>query len=328
MYAWQCSNPVGFDSLTWEQVDPPSIKPNEVLIEVKAASLNFPDALMVRNEYQTKPKLPFTPGSELAGLVVEVGAEVADITIGQRVACFSGTGAFATHAVVAADECIPLPDTLAYSEGAAFITTYATAYHALIDRANLQCGESVLVLGASGGVGTAALQIAKAVGAKVTAAASSEEKCSLAIALGADHVINYAAGEFPADFRSAIKRSTDGQGPNVIFDPVGGKFSEPAFRSIAWKGRHLVVGFAAGDIPSLPLNLLLLKGATVSGVFWADHAKREPMQNEMALNQIVRWITEGLLTPVIHKKLPMINLKEAFSLIENRQVQGKLVLEN
>lgn len=259
MHAWLCENPVGVDALSWKELPTPSPKPGEVLIEIKAASLNFPDLLIVQNKYQMKPPLPFVPGSEYAGVVAAVGEGVKHLKVGDSVACLSGTGGFGTHTLAPAALCMPLPAGFPHVDAAAFIMIYATSWHALIDRAQLKAGETVLVLGAAGGVGTAAIQIAKAAGAKVIAAASTDEKCALCKQIGADETINYSVDTVPNAFRDRVKALTGGKGPDVIYDPVGGDFAEPAFRSIAWRGRYLVVGFASGPIPNLPLNLPLLR---------------------------------------------------------------------
>ena len=275
MHAWLCENPVGVDALNWKELPTPTPNAGEVLIEIKAASLNFPDLLIVQNKYQIKPPLPFVPGSEYAGVVAAVGEGVKHLKVGQHVACLSGTGGFGTHTLAPAALCMPLPDGFPFVDAAAFIMIYATSYHALLDRAQLKAGETVLVLGAAGGVGTSAIQIAKVCGARVIAAASTDEKCALCASIGADATINYTT----QNLRDAVKTLTDGKGPEVIYDPVGGDLAEPAFRSIAWRGRYLVVGFAAGAIPALPLNLALLKGASIVGVFWGEFAKREPKSN-------------------------------------------------
>ncbi len=324
MHAWLCENPVGVDALTWKELPTPSPKPGEVLIEIKAASLNFPDILIVQNKYQMKPPLPFVPGSEYAGVVQAVGDGVTHLKVGQHVACLSGTGGFGTHTVAPAALCLPLPDGFTFVDAAAFIMIYATSHHALVDRAQLKAGETVLVLGAAGGVGTAAIQIAKACGAKVIAAASTDEKCALCQSIGADATINYSR----ENLREAVKALTDGKGPDVIYDPVGGDFAEPAFRSIAWRGRYLVVGFAAGPIPALPFNLALLKGASIVGVFWGDFAKREPKANAAMMMELAQWYGQGKIKPVIDSTLPMAELKAAFAHMGSRGVKGKLVMVN
>jgi NADPH2:quinone reductase len=299
-----------------------------VLIEIKAASLNFPDLLIVQNKYQIKPPLPFVPGSEYAGVVSAVGEGVTHLRVGQSVACLSGTGGFGTHTLAPAALCMPLPEGFGHVDAAAFIMIYATSWHALMDRAQLKPGETVLVLGAAGGVGTAAIQIAKAAGARVIAAASTDEKCELCKSIGADRTINYTTHALPNGFRDAIKAATDGKGPDVIYDPVGGDFAEPAFRSIGWRGRYLVVGFASGPIPSLPLNLMLLKGASLVGVFWGDFAKREPKANAQMMAELVKWYGQGKVKPVIDATMPMAELKAAYARMGSRGVKGKLVMVN
>lgn len=324
MHAWLCTNPTGVEALAWTELPDPAPKAGEVLVEIRAASLNFPDLLIVQNKYQIKPPLPFVPGSEFAGVVQAVGDGVTHLQVGQNVACLSGTGGFATHTIAPAARCIPLPDGFGHVDAAAFIMTYATSYHALLDRGQLQPGETVLVLGAAGGVGTAAIQIAKAKGARVIAAASTDEKCDVCLKLGADAVINYSV----EDLRDAAKSLTDGRGPDVIYDPVGGALAEPAFRSIAWRGRYLVVGFASGPIPSLPLNLPLLKGASVVGVFWGEFAKREPQANASMMGTLLQWYAQGKIRPAIDRTMPMSQLPAAFAHMGARAVIGKLVLVN
>ena len=324
MHAWLCENPVGVDALNWKELPTPTPNAGEVLIEIKAASLNFPDLLIVQNKYQIKPPLPFVPGSEYAGVVAAVGEGVKHLKVGQHVACLSGTGGFGTHTLAPAALCMPLPDGFPFVDAAAFIMIYATSYHALLDRAQLKAGETVLVLGAAGGVGTSAIQIAKVCGARVIAAASTDEKCALCASIGADATINYTT----QNLRDAVKTLTDGKGPEVIYDPVGGDLAEPAFRSIAWRGRYLVVGFAAGAIPALPLNLALLKGASIVGVFWGEFAKREPKSNTAMMMELAQWYGQGKIKPVIDRSMPMAELKAAFAHMGSRAVKGKLVLVN
>ena len=324
MHAWLCENPIGVDALSWKELPTPAPKAGEVLIEIKAASLNFPDLLIVQNKYQMKPPLPFVPGSEYAGVVQAVGEGVKHLTVGQHVACLSGTGGFATHTIAPAALCMPLPPGFAFVDAAAFIMIYATSHHALLDRAQLKAGETVLVLGAAGGVGTAAIQIAKAAGARVIAAASTDEKCALCIAIGADATINYST----ENLRDAIKALTGGKGPDVIYDPVGGDYTEPAFRSIAWRGRYLVVGYASGPTPSLPLNLPLLKCASIVGVFWGGFAKAEPKANAAMMGELASWYAQGKIKPVIDSILPMVELKTAYAHMGSRGVKGKLVMVN
>jgi NADPH2:quinone reductase len=328
MHAWLCENPTGIDALVWKELPTPQPKAGEVLIAIQAASLNFPDLLIVQNKYQMKPALPFVPGSEYAGVVQAVGEGVTQLKVGQSVACLSGTGGFATHVIAPAALCMPLPPGFSPVDAAAFIMIYATSYHALLDRAQLKAGESVLVLGAAGGVGTAAIQIAKVMGARVIAAASTDEKCALCKSIGADATINYTKESLPNQFREAIKTATGGKGPDVIYDPVGGDFAEPAFRSIAWRGRYLVVGFAAGPIPALPLNLPLLKGASIVGVFWGDFARREREANAAMMKKLALWYAQGKIKPVIDRTMPMAELKAAYAHMGSRGVKGKLVMVN
>ncbi|QDL54168.1 NADPH:quinone oxidoreductase family protein [Rhodoferax aquaticus] len=324
MHAWLCENPVGVDALNWQELPMPQPQAGEVLLEIKAASLNFPDLLIVQNKYQFKPPLPFVPGSEYAGVVQAVGEGVRHLAVGQRVACLSGTGGFGTHTIAPAALCMPLPEGLGFVDAAAFIMTYGTSHHALVDRAQLKAGETVLILGAAGGVGTAAIQIAKAMGARVIAAASTQDKCDLCLSLGADASINYSH----ENLREALKTLTQGKGPDVIYDPVGGDMAEQAFRSIAWRGRYLVVGFAAGPIPALPFNLALLKGASIVGVFWGDFAKREPKSNAAMLQALAHWYASGKIKPVIDRTMPMAELKAAYAHMWSRAVKGKLVMVN
>jgi len=324
MHAWLCEDPTGVEALNWKALPTPQPGTGQVLVEIKAASLNFPDLLIVQNKYQIKPPLPFVPGSEYAGVVQAVGPGVTHLQVGQAVACLSGTGGFGTHTLAPAALCLPLPANFPFVDAAAFIMTYATSHHALLDRGQLQAGETVLVLGAAGGVGTAAIQIAKAAGARVIAAASTDEKCALCQSIGADATINYSK----ENLREAIKALTDSKGPDLIYDPVGGELAEPAFRSIAWRGRYLVVGFAAGPIPSLPLNLPLLKGASLVGVFWGDFAKREPKANATMMMALAQWYAQSKIKPVIDRTMPMSELKAAYAHMGSRSVMGKLVLVN
>jgi NADPH2:quinone reductase len=324
MHAWLCENPIGVEALVWRELPTPEPKAGEVRVAIHAASLNFPDLLIVQNKYQTKPPLPFVPGSEYAGVIEALGDGVTHLKVGDAVAAFGGSGGFATHAVVAAALVMPLPPGFAFDDAAAFVLTYGTTHHALLDRGALQAGETVLVLGAAGGVGTAAIQIAKVAGARVIAAASSDEKCALCRDVGADATINYTS----ANLRDEIKRLTDGKGPDVVYDPVGGDLAEPVFRSIAWRGRYLVIGFAQGGIPALPWNLPLLKGASIVGVFWGEFARREPKANAKMLAELAQWYGRGLVKPVIDRRLPMIELPQAFARMASRQVRGKLVMTN
>ncbi|MEJ6002838.1 NADPH:quinone oxidoreductase family protein [Paucibacter soli] len=324
MQAWLCENPTGVDALCWTDMPTPEPQAGQLRIAIKAASLNFPDLLIIQNKYQMKPPLPFVPGTEFAGVVEALGEGVKGFKPGDAVAAFAGTGGFASHACIPAALALPLPPGFAFADAAAFICTYATSHHALMDRAALQAGETVLILGAAGGVGTAAIQIAKAAGARVIAATSSDDKCARCIELGADASINYSS----ASLRDELRALAGGKGPDVIYDPVGGSLAEQAFRSIAWRGRYLVVGFAQGEIPALPLNLALLKGASIVGVFWGEFAKREPERNAHMLGQLAEWYARGLVKPVLDRVLPMAQLPAAFERMSSRQVVGKLVLTN
>lgn len=324
MQAWISPDAAGVQTLKWETQAKAEPGPGEVLVKVHAASLNFPDLLIVQGKYQMRPPLPFVPGAEFSGIVEAVGEGVRHLQPGARVAGFSGTGAFATHACVSASVLAPLPDAFDLDMAAAFICTYATSQHALLDRGQLQAGETVLVLGAAGGVGTAAIQLAKAAGARVIAAASSAEKCRRCLEIGADHAIDLSN----QDLRVTLKELTGGRGPDLIYDPVGGELSEAAFRSIAWRGRHLVVGFAQGQIPALPLNLCLLKGAAVVGVFWGEFAKREPQRNAAMMEDLVRLHLSGRIAPVIDQRFSMRELPAAFERMQSRQVTGKVLLLN
>jgi NADPH2:quinone reductase len=324
MHAWLCENPIGVEALQWKELPTPEPKPGQVRVAIKAASLNFPDLLIVQNKYQMKPPLPFVPGSEYAGVVEAVGEGVRNLRVGDAVAAFGGTGGFATHAVTDAALVMPLPPGFAFDDAAAFVLTYATTHHALVDRGQLKPGETLLILGAAGGVGTAATQIGKVLGARVIAASSSDEKGDLCRSLGADAAINYSS----SNIREELKKLTDGKGPDVVYDPVGGDLAEPVFRSIAWRGRYLVIGFAQGAIPALPLNLALLKGASIVGVFWGEFARREPKANAAALAELARWYAEGKVKPVIDQRLPMRELPAAYERMGTRTVRGKLVMTN
>jgi NADPH2:quinone reductase len=324
MHAWLCENPIGVEALQWKELPTPEPKPGEVRVAIRAASLNFPDLLIVQNKYQIKPPLPFVPGSEYAGVVDAVGEGVKHLKVGDAVAAIGASGGFATHACVNAALAMPLPKGFAFDDASAFVMTYGTTHHALLDRGQLKPGETLLVLGAAGGVGTAAIQIGKMVGARVIAAVSSDEKCEFCRSIGADATINYSS----SNIRDELKKLTDGKGPDVVYDPVGGDLAEPVFRSIAWRGRYLVIGFAQGAIPALPLNLPLLKGASIVGVFWGDFARREAKANAQALGELARWYGEGKIKPVIDQRLPMRELPAAFARMGSRKVRGKLVMTN
>ena len=310
------------ESLVVEELPSPKPGAGEVVVSVKAASVNFPDFLIIQNKYQFKPPLPFSPGSELAGTVKEVGAGVSNVRPGDRVIAFTTYGAFAEEVKTEAVRLLPLPDKMDYVTGAAFLLTYATSDHALRDRGALKAGETLLVLGAAGGVGLAAIEIGKALGARVVACASSDDKLAVCREHGADETINYAT----EDLRERVKAITDGRGVDVVYDAVGGPYTEPAFRSLGWRGRLLVVGFAAGDIPRLPLNLPLLKGAAVVGVFWGDFARREPKAFAASVRQLTSWYAEGRLRPHVSQTLPLERAAEAIQLLASRKAKGKIVL--
>ena len=324
MHAWLCENPVGVEALQWKELPTPQPKAGEVLVEIRAASLNFPDLLIVQNKYQIKPPLPFVPGAEYAGVIAAVGPDVQHLKVGQSVACLSGTGGFGTHTIAPAALCLPLPDGFPHADAAAFIMTYATSHHALVDRGQVKAGETVLVLGAAGGVGTAAIQIAKTLGARVIAAASSDDKCELCRSIGADATINYSREKL----REAVAAATGGRGPDVVYDPVGGDLAEPALRSLAWRGRYLVIGFASGTIPSLPLNLPLLKGTSIVGVFWGSFSRHEPKAAAAVLAELAGWYGQGKIKPVIDRLMPMAELKAAYEYMGTRGVKGKVVMVN
>ncbi|ACO47879.1 NADPH:quinone oxidoreductase family protein [Deinococcus deserti] len=310
------------ETLTVQTLPDPQPGPGEVVIAVEAAGVNYPDALMVMGQYQVRPPLPFTPGAEAAGRISAVGEGVTGLQVGQRVAAFTGTGAFASHLKADARAVMPLPDALPLDVAATLPLAYGTSLHALIQRGALQPGETLLVLGAAGGVGLAAVMIGKALGARVIAGVSTPEKGDVARQHGADEVIEYST----EDLRERLKSLTGGQGPDVIFDPVGDRYAEAAFRSIAWGGRYLVIGFAGGEIPRLPLNLPLLKGASIVGVFWGEFARRDPQGNTRNLSRLAAWIAQGEVRPLVSERYPLERTGEALRALLDRRVTGKVVL--
>ena len=312
------------DTLVVEEAPDPVPGPGQVVVDMKAAGVNFPDVLIIQNKYQFKPDLPFSPGGELAGTVSAVGEGVTHVKVGDRVIGSTGYGAFAEKVLVPAAKTIPIPEGVGFDTAAAFTLTYGTSYHALKDRAELKAGETVLVLGAAGGVGLAAIELAKAMGAKVIAAASSAEKLAVCVEHGADQTINYAT----EDLRERLKVLTNDKGPDVIYDPVGGQYAEPAFRSIAWRGRYLVIGFANGDIPRLPLNLALLKGASLVGVFWGSYVAKEPKHFQEDLRVMFGWIKEGKLRPHISGRFALAEGAQAITHLMNRKAVGKVIITN
>jgi NADPH2:quinone reductase len=310
------------ESLVVEDV--PSAQPaaGEVVIAVKAASVNFPDVLIIENKYQFKPPLPFSPGSEVAGVVKSVGDGVTNVARGDSVMALTLYGGFAEEVKTEARRVLPLPDGMDFANAAAFGLTYATSHVALVDRGEMKAGETLLVLGAAGGVGIAAIEIGKVLGARVIACASTGEKLAVCREHGADETINYAT----EDLRERIKALTGGAGVDVVCDPVGGQYTEPALRSLAWRGRLLVVGFAAGEIPKIPLNLTLLKGCSIVGVFWGEFARREPERFADTMRDLGRWFAEGKIRPHISATFPLERAAEALRMMANRKVTGKVVL--
>ena len=310
------------EDLALDDLPDPVPGPGQVVVEVKAAGVNLPDVLTVQGKYQVRPPLPFIPGMEFSGIVRTVGPDVAAYAPGDRVIGFTRTGAFAALALAPVDTLVPMPDGIDFDVAASVTLTYGTAHHALADRGALQPGETLLVLGAAGGVGLAAVEIGKALGARVIAAASSAEKLEVCRAHGADALIDYSGG----DLREAIRAATGGKGPDVILDPVGGIYSEPALRSIAWRGRHLVVGFANGAIPQVPWNVVLLKGASVTGVFWGDFQRKEPAADAAALRTMLAWMVEGKLRPLVSRRYALADTAQALQDMAARKVTGKIVI--
>jgi NADPH2:quinone reductase len=322
MRAILCTQFGGPELLEYRDVPSPRAGAGEVVVSVKAASVNFPDVLIIDNKYQFKPPLPFSPGSELAGVVKEVGPGVIGVRPGDRVMAFTIYGAFAEEVALDAARVLPIATGMDDVTAAALLLTYGTMDHGLRDRGALAAGETVLVLGASGGIGIASIEIAKALGARVIACASSDDKLAACRAHGADAVINYATD----DLRARIKELTEGRGADVIVDPVGGPFTEPALRSIAWRGRLLVVGFAAGEIPKVPLNLTLLKGCSIVGVFWGDFLRREPAAFAASVAQLGQWHAAGRIKPHISGTFPLARAADAIKLMAERKVIGKVVI--
>jgi len=324
-----CKNYGPPDSLVIEDLPSPKPGDGQVLISVRAAGVNYPDVLIIQNKYQFRPPLPFSPGGEVAGVVKELGAGVTNVKVGDRVIGSTGWGGFAEEALAPAARCIPFPANMDFAEASAFVMTYGTSHHALKDRAHVKPGESLLVLGAAGGVGLAAVELGKLMGMRVIAAASSREKVDVCLKHGAEAGVVYPAGPLDKDGQKKLadefKKVLGGDGANVIYDGVGGTYAEPALRSIAWEGRYLVVGFPAG-IPSLPLNLTLLKGCQIVGVFWGAFTAREPQRNQANLQELMGWVRDGKLKPYVSKRYPMARAAEALNDLEARKVTGKVVL--
>lgn len=310
------------EKLVVENVPSPKPGKGEVVLAIKACGVNFPDTLIIQGKYQFKPELPFSPGGEVAGVVKETGEGVTSLKPGDRVIAFNTWGGFAEEMAVEASRTIPMPAQMDFVPAAGFVLTYGTSYHALKDRAQLQAGETLLVLGASGGVGIAAIQLGKAMGARVIAAASTPEKLAVCKANGADELIDYSQD----DLRARVKAITAGKGVDVVYDPVGGPYSEPALRDMAWKGRYLVVGFAAGEIPKVPLNLTLLKGCAIVGVFWGAFTRNERELNRSNNADLMRLYAEGKVKPHIHGTYPLERAAEALNEVTYKRVSGKVIL--
>ena len=312
----------GPSALRVDEVPTPAVSAGQVRIDVRAAGVNFPDILQTRGQYQFKPATPFSPGGEVAGVIGAVGDGVTSVKVGDRVAATMIYGAYAEQVVVPEFAAVKLPDNVSFEVGAATLLTYATTAHALIDRASLKQGDTLLVLGAAGGVGIAAVELGALLGARVIAAASNADKLAFCRAHGASEAIDYSS----EDLKDRIKAITGGNGVNVVYDPVGGPLAEQALRGTAWEGRYLVIGFASGEIPKIPLNLVLLKGCQIVGVFWGSFAMREPAKNRAHAEQIFQWISDGKLAPAVDAALPFTEAAEALARLERRQVKGKLVL--
>jgi NADPH2:quinone reductase len=310
------------ETLVVEEIADPVAGPGQVVIRVHAAGVNFPDALVIQNKYQFTPTLPFVPGSECAGVIESIGPDVERVKVGDRVIAFSQSGAFAEKMLAAAAGLISLPEGVDFATGSAFVLTYGTAYHALVDRAALEAGETLLVLGASGGVGIAAIEIGRALGARVIAAASSAQKLAICREHGADETVDYSA----EDLKKRVTDLTAGKGADVILDPVGGPLTEVALRTCSWRGRHLVIGFANGEIPRVPANLTLLKGCSLVGVFWGRYVKSEPASWARDLVTLFQWLREGRLRPYVSARYPLERGAQSLAALLARQVSGKLVI--
>jgi NADPH2:quinone reductase len=312
-------------SLQLRDLPSPTPGPTQVLVRTKAAAVNFPDALIVAGKYQFRPEFPFSPGGELSGEIIAVGSDVRGFAPGDKVVGIAPYGAYAQEVLVEGTHLIPLPPNISDDDlviAGSFVLTYGTSLHALKDRAQAQSGETLLVLGAGGGVGLAAVEIGKLLGMKVIAAASSAEKLAAAQDRGADDIINYTS----EDLRERVKALTNGRGVDVVYDPVGGDFAEPALRSVGWRGRYLVVGFAAGDIPKIPVNLLLLKGSSLIGVFWGEFVRREPKLNAENMKQLFTWLGQRKIHPLVSKRYPLSQAPQALDALLARQAVGKLVV--
>lgn len=310
------------DSLALEEVPDPKPVAGQVLVGVRACGINFPDLLVVQGKYQFKPTPPFSPGGEVAGVVEAVGTGVTDVRVGDRVIAIGSSGGMAEKFVADVSQVVPMPDGVDFATASCLPTAYGTTLHALRDRAQMRAGETLLVLGAAGGVGLSAVQIGKRMGARVIAAASSAEKLEICKQNGADEVIDYGR----EDLKDRVKALTGGAGADVVYDPVGGAYTEPALRATAWEGRFLVIGFAAGDIPRVPTNLTLLKGCSIVGVFWGMAMMRQPVRGRGQLRELLEWAADGSLKPHVHARYPLERALDALKDIEKRKVQGKAVV--
>ena len=322
MKALLCKSLDGPDALEVQEIEPPTPAADQVIVRVRAVGLNFLDTLMTRGKYQFKPPLPFSPGGEVAGDVLALGANVRGLNVGDKVCAFVSWGGAREQMAVAATSVIKMPDAVDYVTAAGISVTYGTAMHGLRDRGRLQSGETVAVLGASGGAGLAAVEIAKLMGARVIAAASSAEKLDVCKDHGADDLLNYSE----TDVKEGLRALTDGRGVDVIYDCVGGPYADPALRAIAWMGRYLVIGFAAGDIPKFPINLMLLKSCDVVGVFWGQQVARDPDQHRDNMEQVLDWVAEGKLKPHVHATYPLEDTGTAIRLLDQRIVKGKVIV--
>lgn len=323
MRAIVCENWGDPDTLKLGELPAPAMGPGQVRIRMRAAGVNFADTVLVRGNYQEKPELPFAPGLEGAGEILEVAEDVATFKPGDRVMAVVSAGGFAEEAVCNASTVFPLPEGMDYPTAAAFPVAYGTSHLALVHRARLQPGETVLVLGAGGGVGLTAIECAKAIGATVIAAASSPEKLALAAERGADHLINYTE----SDLRAELRKLTEGNGVDVVYDPVGGDLAQAAMRSMAWCGRFLVIGFASGDVPQFPGNYLLVKNISIIGVYWGAYRTKEPEIFRNGFAELLGWWAEGRLKPHVSKIFPLAQAPQALAMLENRQSTGRLVID-
>ncbi|HEX5378660.1 MAG TPA: NADPH:quinone oxidoreductase family protein [Phenylobacterium sp.] len=320
----------GPETLVYEDIPSPEVKPGTALISVKAVGINFPDVLMIEDKYQSKPPRPFAPGGEISGVVKAIGEGVTNVKVGDRVLAQIGSGGLAEEVLSPAGRLTKIPDSMPFDEAAAFILTYGTSYHALHDRGHLKAGETLLVLGAAGGVGLSAVELGKAVGAKVIAACSTQEKVDLAIRHGADSGVVYGRGPFDKEGQRALgtlfKDACGPNGADVIYDAVGGDYAEPALRSIAWEGRYLVIGFAAGDIPKIPLNLALLKGCDIVGVFWGNWTARNPGLFQKSIEELIEMYGQGKIKPYVSERFPLEKGADAIAHLGSRKAMGKVVV--